>query len=32
MLLNVRGGILGSNIIEYNMYHKKFEKHTFGLL
>ena len=30
MLLNVRGGLLGSNIIEYNMYHKKFEKHTFG--
>jgi len=30
MLLNVRGGLLGSNIIEYNIFGKSFDKKTFS--
>tara|TARA_B100001057_G_scaffold435987_1_gene466708 strand:+ start:2492 stop:3883 length:1392 start_codon:yes stop_codon:yes gene_type:complete len=29
MLLNIRGGLLGSNVIEYNMYNKKFNTQRF---
>ena len=30
MLLNIRGGMLGSNIIEYNIFGKTFSKKTFN--
>ena len=30
MLLNVRGGLLGSNTITYNMYNKSFREESFG--
>ena len=30
MLLNIRGGLLGSNTITYNMYNKSFREESFG--